>query len=215
MVPLYNWIDRHGGFSGKRSAYHCHPQATKLSAMSDERPHNTHARDSERFRQNQGVRCGVLTVSDSRTGSTDRGGPLIRTSLEEAGYIVVDHALVPDDPAAISARLSAWCGEPMLHAIIATGGTGLSRRDVTVEVVRSLISLEIPGFGELFRMLSYEQVKSASMLSRAIAGLALRPPDEGGETYIFALPGSPNAIEVAMNDLIVPQLAHLVWERSK
>ena len=183
--------------------------------MSDWRPLEAHAGESDQYRRNQGVRCAVLTVTDSRTDTTDRGGPLIRTLLEDAGYVVADHALVPDEAAAIGARLSDWCGDPTLHAIIATGGSGLSRRDVTVDVVRGLIAMEIPGFGELFRMLSYEQVKAAAMLSRAIAGLVLRPPDLGGETYIFALPGSPNAIETAMNDLIVPQLAHLVWERNK
>ncbi len=183
--------------------------------MSDEKPHDAHAREAERHRRNQEVRCGVLTVSDSRDENTDRGGPLIRARLEDAGYVVADHALVADEPAAINHQLRAWCGDPGMHVIIATGGTGFSQRDVTVEVVRGMITVEIPGFGELFRMLSYEQVKAAAMLSRAIAGLVMRQPDEGGETYVFALPGSPNAIETAMDDLIVPQLAHLVWERRK
>ena len=91
----------------------------------------------------------------------------------------------------------------------------ISRRDITVDVVRARLSVELPGFGELFRLLSYEQVKASAMLSRAVAGLVIHPLAQGGETFIFTLPGSINAVETAMTDLIVPQLSHLVWERRK
>lgn len=101
-----------------------------------------------------------------------------------------------------------------MQAVLTTGGTGIAKRDTTIEVVRSLISAELPGFGELFRMLSWEEVGPAAMLSRAVAGLAAVAANSDG-ALIFAMPGSPNAVRLAMTRLIIPELPHLVWERAR
>jgi len=156
-----------------------------------------------------------MTVSDTRTLDTDQSGPHIVSLLEKAACEIVDRQIVPDEASAIGSQLDQWISNPDIHVILTTGGTGISRRDITVDIVRSRLSVELPGFGELFRLLSYEQVKASAMLSRALAGLVIRPLADGGETFIFTLPGSINAVETAMTDLIVPQLAHLVWERRK
>ncbi|UCD74585.1 MAG: MogA/MoaB family molybdenum cofactor biosynthesis protein [Phycisphaerales bacterium] len=161
------------------------------------------------------ARCAVLTVSDTRTPETDKGGPLIARLLSDSGHQVAGQAIVPDEPAAISDQLQRWVADPDIRAIITTGGTGISPRDSTIEIARALLTIEIEGFGELFRVLSFQQVKAAAMLSRALAGLVIREPEAGGDTFIFALPGSVNAIETAMSNLILPQLPHLIWERSK
>lgn len=157
----------------------------------------------------------ILTVSDTRTAETDRGGPLIEQKLTDAGHEILARRIVRDDPQAIRGQLEQWAADPAIQVILTTGGTGLARRDSTVEIVRDLLDVEIEGFGELFRMLSYAEVQAAAMLSRAVAGLVIRRPDAGGDTYIFALPGSTNAITLALDKLIVPQLAHLIWERSR
>jgi molybdopterin adenylyltransferase len=161
------------------------------------------------------VRCAVLTISDTRTPQTDEGGPLVAQLLEEAGMRVVDRAIVKDDGPSIAARLGAWLGDPGVDAVLTTGGTGIARRDTTIEVVRRMLTHELEGFGELFRMLSYQQVKGAAMLSRAVGGLVVREPSRGGDTFVFAMPGSLNAIQTAMSNLIAPQLPHLVWERKR
>ncbi len=160
----------------------------------------------------QGVRCAVLTVSDTRTPETDKSGDLIAELLDEAGMSTVDRALVPDDPPVICKKLQQWLADKAIDAILCTGGTGIARRDTTVEVVRSLLVAELEGFGELFRMLSWDEVGAAAMLSRAVAGLS---DSASGGTFIFAMPGSVNAVQTAMTKLIVPQLPHLVWERSR
>lgn len=163
----------------------------------------------------QPVRCAVLTVSDTRTIETDEGGPLVARLLELAGCQVVARAIVKDEPAAIAAQLEPWLADSGIDAILTTGGTGIAKRDTTIEVVRRVLTHELEGFGELFRMLSYPQVKAAAMLSRAVGGLVARDPQQGGDTFLFAMPGSLNAIETAMTNLIAPQLPHLVWERRK
>jgi molybdenum cofactor biosynthesis protein B len=173
-------------------------------------PHESQAAERSRT---QPVRCAVLTVSDTRTEQTDRGGPLVERFLREAGHGVIARAIVKDDPPAIEGAIEGWLGDPAIHAVLTTGGTGIARRDTTIEVVRRLITIELEGFGELFRMLSFEQVKGAAMLSRAVGGLVIRNAASGGDTLLFAMPGSLNAIETAMKNLIAPQLAHLVWER--
>ena len=160
------------------------------------------------------VRCAVLTISDTRTAETDRGGPLAEKLLAGGGHVTAARALVPDEPEAIRCQLEAWLGDPDIHAVITTGGTGISARDTTVEVVRDLLTTELEGFGELFRMISYQKVKAAAMLSRAVAGLVGRDAADGGDTFVFALPGSPDAVETAITELIAPQLAHLVWHRD-
>ena len=148
------------------------------------------------------IRCGVLTVSDSRVAETDRGGPLIRHALESAGHLVVAAQIVPDERDAICAALLGYAGRSIDVAII-TGGTGLAHRDVTYEAVAGLLHKRMDGFGELFRVLSYEQIGSAAMLSRALAGVV-------DEMVVFAIPGSPAACELAVEKLILPELAHAV-----
>ena len=163
----------------------------------------------------QPVQCAVLTVSDTRTQETDKGGPLIEHYLTSADHKIVHRAIVRDEPKAIAAQLERWIADATIDAILITGGTGISRRDNTVDVVQQFLTTELEGFGELFRMISYQQVKAAAMMSRAVAGLVIRDESCGGETFIFAMPGSTNAVETAMANLIAPQLAHLVWERRK
>ncbi|MHC5025831.1 MAG: MogA/MoaB family molybdenum cofactor biosynthesis protein [Planctomycetota bacterium] len=158
------------------------------------------------------VSCAVLTISDSRTKAQDRSGDRIVERLVAADHVVDRRALVKDEPDQIAAQLEAWRDEDGVRAIITTGGTGVSLRDTTVEVVRSMIDIELDGFGELFRMLSYEEIGAAAMLSRAVAGIAPGRLPVG--TLIFALPGSVAAVTLAMDKLIVPQLRHLVWVRS-
>lgn len=163
----------------------------------------------------QPVRCAVLTISDTRTLETDEGGRTLIRLLQAAGHQVSQRAIIRDEPLALRAALEAWTSDPSLDAIISTGGTGIARRDSTIDVVRSILTHELDGFGELFRMLSYEQVGAAAMLSRAVGGLVMRDPAHGGDTFLFAVPGSVNAVETAVAKLIAPQLAHLVWERRK
>ena len=112
------------------------------------------------------------------------------------------------DPVGIDRQLRAWLADTSLHAIFCTGGTGIAKRDTTIEVVERLLNKKLDGFGELFRMLSWDQVGAAAMLSRATGGLA-------GETLLFAMPGSTNAVKLAMEKLLVPELAHLIWERRR
>lgn len=162
------------------------------------------------------ARCAVLTVSDTRTAETDKGGKLIIEQLEAAGHEVVAYEIVRDEPAQVEQTLTRWLSnqeasiknQKSPDAILTTGGTGIAARDTTVEVARRFIDKELEGFGELFRMLSWEEVGPAAMLSRAVAGLA-------GETLLFTLPGSTNAVGLAMSKLIIPELPHLIWERAR
>lgn len=155
------------------------------------------------------ARCAVLTVSDTRTPETDKGGKLIIEQLEAAGHEVAAYEIVRDEPDAIETRLQDWLHQtPAFDAILTTGGTGIAARDTTVEVARRFINKELEGFGELFRMLSWEEVGPAAMLSRAVAGLS-------GETLLFTLPGSTNAVGLAMSKLIIPEMPHLIWERAR
>ena len=155
----------------------------------------------------------MITVSDTRTPETDRGGDLVVKLLMEAGHSVVDRRIVADDPGAIDAALDGYLANDGILAILLTGGTGIAKRDTTIEVVRRRFVVELPGFGEIFRMLSWEQVGAAAMLSRATAGMAEHT--HGGDTFIFSMPGSVNAVETAMTNLIAPELGHLVWERKR
>jgi molybdenum cofactor biosynthesis protein B len=161
------------------------------------------------------VRCAVLTVSDTRTMADDVGGNLVEQSLRDARHEPVERTIVKDEPEQVRARIESWLGRSDLDVILTTGGTVIARRATTLEVVRRLLSAELDGFGELFRMLSWQQVGAAAMLSRAVGGLVCRASDAGGDTFVFTMPGSPNAVETAMKNLIAPQLAHLVWERRR
>jgi molybdopterin adenylyltransferase len=174
-----------------------------------------HEAQAQAMAKRQPVRCAVLTISDTRTPADDQGGDTVVRLLEQGGHVLVRRNLVKDDAPAIRAQLLTWIADQEIDAILCTGGTGIAKRDTTIEVVRSLLTVELEGFGELFRMLSWEQVKAAAMMSRATAGLVMQLPGTGGDTFIFAMPGSVNAVQTAMETLIVPQLAHLVWERKR
>lgn len=148
------------------------------------------------------VPCAVVTVSDSKTEATDRGGPTIRASLEAAGHVVAWSRVVRDEVLEIRAAVEAGLADTQVQAIVLTGGTGIARRDVTVEAIRPLMEKELPGFGELFRWLSFREIGSPAMLSRATAGVAR-------SKAIFALPGSPAAVKLAMDELVVKELGHM------
>jgi len=181
-----------------------------MSASSDQHEHQA-AREA----RDQPVRCAVLTVSDTRDLDSDESGALVGRLLTGRGHEVVARDLVPDEPRLIAARLEPWLGNPRIQAVLTTGGTGISPRDHTIEVVRGLLTMELEGFGELFRMLSFPRIKAAAMLSRAVGGLVARATDAGGDTFLFAMPGSADAVETAVSELIAPQLAHLVWLRAR
>jgi molybdenum cofactor biosynthesis protein B len=154
------------------------------------------------------VPCFVLVVSDSRKLETETSGKAIVELLENAGHAVVERALVRDEPAEVVAVLQRELSAGRARAIITTGGTGLARRDSTYEAVTGLFDKTISGFGELFRMLSYQEIGAAAMMSRATAGVA-------GPSAIFVLPGSEHAVRLAMSKLILPELGHIVQQRDK
>jgi molybdenum cofactor biosynthesis protein B len=152
------------------------------------------------------VKCFILTVSDTRTRETDKGGALIRDLLEADGHQLVGYQVVRDEADAIrDAVVNARNGINEPEVLIVTGGSGIGPRDVSPEALRPLLTKEMPGFGEVFRVLSWQEVGPATMLSRAFAGVI-------GRTLLFVLPGSTNAVRLAMEKLIVPELGHLVRE---
>ena len=154
------------------------------------------------------VGCAVLTISDTRTAETDESGALIRSLLTGAGHRIVDHAIVPDEPDSIRAALVRWGGRTEIQAMLTNGGTGIAARDTTYNAIAGLLETRIDGFGELFRMLSWAEIGSAAMLSRAVAGVYRG-------RIVVAMPGSRNAVRLAMERLIVPELGHLVFEAGK
>jgi molybdenum cofactor biosynthesis protein B len=154
------------------------------------------------------VRVYILTISDTRTLSTDSGGATIAALLEEAGHVVVARDIVRDEPADVRAKVITQLDGAAAQAIITTGGTGISARDTTLEAIAELLEKRLDGFGELFRMLSYEQIGPAAMLSRACAGMARRK-------IVIVLPGSEHAVRLAMTKLVLPELGHLVREASR
>ena len=154
------------------------------------------------------VRCFVLTISDTRSEETDTGGRAIRDLLAEGGHQVVGRAIVRDDPTVVMAVVRAQLAEAEAQAIITTGGTGIGSRDSTYEAIASLLDKTLDGFGELFRVLSYEEIGAAAMLSRACAGLA-------NGKIVISLPGSEHAVRLGMTRLILPELGHLVREASR
>ena len=154
------------------------------------------------------VGCYVLTVSDTRTPDTDSSGRAIRSLLAEAGHVVSGYDIEPDDPDRVTTRIREWLVDPATHVIICTGGTGISARDGTFEAVAMLLEKRLDGFGELFRMLSFDDIGAAAMLSRATAGTV-------GRKAIFALPGSEKAVRLAMTRLIVPELGHILQQLTK
>lgn len=149
------------------------------------------------------IECAVITVSDTRSSQTDRSGKLIEQLLQEAGHRVREYAIVEDEPSQIAA-LMLKLGERLdLDAIIFNGGTGIAPRDNTYDAISKLLEKTLPGFGELFRFLSYQEIGSRAIASRAVAGVYRHK-------LIFSLPGSPAAVTLALSKLILPELAHLV-----
>jgi molybdopterin adenylyltransferase len=154
------------------------------------------------------ARCAVLTLSDTRTVETDTSGRRTRELLEADGHAVAHYQILPDDPQRLAAELQSLLARADVDAILTNGGTGISRRDQTIGVIEQTIELPLPGFGELFRMLSWEQIGSGAMLSRAAGGIA-------SGKLMFAMPGSTKAVELAMTKLILPEIRHLLFELRK
>jgi molybdenum cofactor biosynthesis protein B len=152
------------------------------------------------------VRCFVLTISDTRTDANDTSGTAIVDALAAAGHEVTGRRIVKDDPAAV--RMVVASEALTAQVVITTGGTGITSRDSTFEAISGLLDKRLDGFGELFRMLSYTEIGSAAMLSRACAGTI-------GRTAVFSLPGSEHAVRLAMAKLIIPEIGHVVRELSR
>lgn len=154
------------------------------------------------------ARVAVLTVSDTRTEATDRSGDLASEILAAAGHAVVRRAIVPDEPARVRDVVTGWLSDPDCDAIVVNGGTGIAARDRTYEAIQGLLEQRLDGFGEVFRAMSYHEVGPATILSRAVGGVASGKP-------LFSVPGSPAAVELAVRRLIAPVLSHLVSELRK
>jgi molybdenum cofactor biosynthesis protein B len=154
------------------------------------------------------VRCVVCTISDSKTPQTDTSGQLLQELLRQAGHEVVGYQIVRDEPGQVHGVIHSACTNPPVQAVIFTGGTGITSRDQTFDAIDALLEKRLPGFGELFRMLSYQEIGPAAMLSRAQAGVR-------AGRLIFSLPGSPAACRLALERLIVPELPHMVREVNR
>lgn len=164
---------------------------------------------SESFHLEQQIRLAVLTVSDTRTEATDKGGKLVQELAREQGLEVAAYEIVPDDRDQIRNKVEQWIKEEKVDVVISTGGTGIARRDVTLEAISPLFEKQLDGFGELFRYVSFaEDVGTKALLSRAAAGVA-------NDKAIFVLPGSRGAVKLAMERLILPEIRHIVFELTK
>jgi len=148
---------------------------------------------------------GLLTVSDTRTAGDDASGSTMRDLVEAAGHRVFERAIVRDEPEMIRERILAWSADPACDAVVSSGGTGFSGRDRTFEAAVSLFERKIDGFGELFRMLSFQEIGSAAMLSRATAGVVRGTP-------VFLLPGAPGAVALGLTRLVLPEIGHIAGE---
>jgi molybdenum cofactor biosynthesis protein B len=164
--------------------------------------------DQHRAESPRTVRCAVITVSDTRSFETDTGGQTIVDMLTAAGHQVVHRHLIRDEPSPMRALLESLREDPEIDVILMTGGTGLGSRDQTFETVSALLDKPLPGFGELFRMLSYQEIGAAAMLSRATGGLI-------GRKILLTMPGSRGGVRLAMEALIIPELGHLVREARR
>lgn len=167
---------------------------------------NSHLNKShEQHRQQapDSVSCAIVTVSDTRTPVTDKSGQLIEEMLGNAGHRVAAREIVPDEPAQIAEQVEGYVERAEIDCILITGGTGITARDQTPEAIRDLLTKELPGYGELLRMLSYQEIGSATILSRALGGLV-------GQTVVLTMPGSSAAVRLAMQQIILPELGHLV-----
>lgn len=154
------------------------------------------------------VRLAVLTISDTRTPENDTGGDTIEELMHDAGHEIVARRIVKDDAARIRTEIVNLLARPDADAVITTGGTGISARDTTYEVVDRMIEKKLDGFGEIFRALSYEEIGAAAILSRAVAGTV-------GTKLVACLPGSRNAVRLAVEKLLVPEIAHVIFELRK
>jgi molybdopterin adenylyltransferase len=154
------------------------------------------------------VKVAILTISDTRTRESDTGGDTAEHLLRGAGQEIVARKIVRDEVTGIRANLIDLLANPDVDAVITTGGTGISGRDTTYEVVDRMIEKKLDGFGEIFRMLSYKEIGAAAIMSRAVAGAV-------GTKFIASLPGSRNAVKLAAEKLLVPELAHIVFELRK
>jgi len=154
------------------------------------------------------IGCWVLTVSDTKTPETDTSGQLIRKLLEDAGHQVVGSSIVRDEPKDVQRVIREACANDQVRAVLVTGGTGVTSRDSTYEAIEALLDKRLPGFGELFRMLSYQEIGSAAMMSRAQLGVHAR-------RIVVSMPGSPNACRLALEKLVIPELSHLIREVSR
>lgn len=150
--------------------------------------------------------CAVLTVSDTRTPATDKSGQLIQARLLSAGHRVAAYEISPDEPVQVRALVSGWIQQRQGEVILISGGTGIAPRDTTYEAIAALLIKPLPGFGELFRVLSYGEIGSRAMASRAIAGVC------ENNSLLFSMPGSSKAVALAMDRLIVPELVHLATQ---
>jgi molybdopterin adenylyltransferase len=164
---------------------------------------NSPSVDAHRAAAQGQVRVAVVTISDTRTLETDTSGQLLVEAMQSAGYSVSERVIVPDEVSPIRDVVLRLCNQRQTDVIVTTGGTGIAPRDRTPEALQGLMEVELPGFGELFRMLSYHEIGAASLLSRAFAGRI-------GSTLVFCLPGSNNAIRLALDKLLIGELKHLV-----
>ena len=156
----------------------------------------------------QSVSCAVLTISDTRTERDDESGRLIRGKLGENGHRVISYSILKNEADSIRKKIYELLKEEELQVIIATGGTGVSRRDITIETIYPILEKKLDGFGELFRFLTYSEIGTGSIMSRAMAGVA-------GGKVILCLPGSPEATNLAMDKIILPEIGHLVMEATR
>jgi molybdenum cofactor biosynthesis protein B len=164
--------------------------------------------DQHRASAPQRVACAVLTVSDTRTPQTDTGGQAVCDLVVAAGFEVAARQIIPDEPSVMRPLLEKFAAAANIDAVLLTGGTGISSRDQTYETVTALMTRPLVGYGELFRMLSFQEIGPAAMLSRATGGLM-------GRTVVLTMPGSPAAVRLAMERIIVPELRHLVREARR
>lgn len=181
----------HGGHGHAHGSHHGHGHG-------DPSPVGEH-----RAKTKRAARCMIITVSDTRDLRSDRSGQRAADLLTEAGHVVQAREIVADERAAIATLVRAGIANPEVDAIVLTGGTGIAPRDVTYEAIDELLAKPLHGFGELFRNLSYAEIGSAAMLSRAIGGVVER-------TVVFALPGSTKAVELGVSKLIAPELGHMI-----
>ena len=166
------------------------------------------AEHRRRAAQRGAVTLAVVTVSDSRTPKTDANAAFLSGAVAQSGHLLHSIRIVPDEPDQVAAALEELVADEQVQVVLFNGGTGISRRDRTYDVLARALEKELSGFGELFRMLSYDQVGAAAMFSRATAGVCR-------DTVVISVPGSPAAVRLAWEKLIQPEVAHLAWEITR